>query len=1129
MEEEDDYGSDIAEEDLLEALTQVEAPRPPPQSYARGTVNGINGSGLAGGSRTLAPSSSFRQTTLFGNAIQTDEPMSPRRNRPNYRGDRERQEPPTHHELDDEAMKRWVYPTNLGPIRDYQYTIVKSSLFNNTLVALPTGLGKTFIAAAAMLNFYRWTKDAKIIFVAPTKPLVSQQVDACFNIAGIPRSETTLLTGEISPALRAEEWGEKRVFFMTPQTLQNDLSRGIADPKSISLLVIDEAHRSTGEYAYAKVVKFIRRFNNSFRILALTATPGSSVEVVQEIIDNLGISHVEIRTEESIDIRQYVHQRNIEQVVVDPSDEMNELRDLFSKALKPLTDKLSQQNIYWGRDPMSISTFGLLKFSQEWMNGPGRHANMGLKNMIRAVFSILQGIAHSVKLLNFHGIRPFYANMKEFREEVEKAGSKGSKNKQQLVANSSFQEMMRKVELWTSRDDFISHPKISHLCDSILNHFMDHGETRESVPASGTGTRIIVFSEYRDSAEDIVKILNKHRPLVRASVFVGQADSKRSEGMNQKTQLETIQQFKTGGLNVLVATSIGEEGLDIGQVDLIICYDASASPIRMLQRMGRTGRKRAGNIVLLLMRGKEQDNYQKAKDNYSHMQALICEGSRFDFRYDLSARIVPLDVYRNMEVEKRAVEIPMENSQNPALPEPPKSKRRRKPKMPPKKFHMPDNVETGFQRVSDLGQPGIKSTFSKSTPGPKAKKQEPVEADFVVTVPALHSVLLSKAEMYQFKNAYKDLPFDSGTAEDIEGPNLSAYPEHQRQLQKTSTVGHGSYTKRCVRMLRNLNKMSSPEKKFDKPYGEVDRSNWKSIPIPLFGSEEGDPNVEPLYASSWATLDGGAYVDSTRRQNTTANKRSFTMSFEQADGDEGIDDSNLPASPPPKKRGRPRRDAPAAARPVARRTPAIQTTKQAKAAAPKANTSKAKDAAALRRKATGQAKTKGKGKSKRGRVNDAREDYGDSCMRSDDLVVSSDGSDGGSDLEDFIVGDEVPSSQLKNDEIETSPTSQPPSSSLPFRNTNDRGVRKENRMNGYAAPEPLEDDDNDEEDYGFDSGDLPSLSQLAAGHKKTLGRSSLIARVGQKHMEDIDDESGDEPATRKKRFTVWDSDDDDYD
>ncbi|MBE3045237.1 DEAD/DEAH box helicase family protein, partial [Candidatus Bathyarchaeota archaeon] len=329
----------------------------------------------------LSQGQNRRQATLDGGAIDDEDFERSLGSAPRgvYRSDNT--EAPTHHELDHEELKTWVYPTNLGAIRDYQYSIVSNSLFNNTLVALPTGLGKTFIAATVMLNFYRWTKSAQIVFVAPTKPLVSQQVGACFDIVGIPRSDTTLLTGEVSPGLRAEEWGTKRVFFMTPQTLHNDLCSGFADPKRIALLVVDEAHRATGEYAYAKVVKFIRRFSKSIRILALTATPGSKIETVQEVIDNMGISHMEIRTEESMDIREYVHRRDVEIEVLDPSDEILQIGDLFTKVLQPMVDKMSAQNIYWGRDPMSITTYGLVMAQQEWFKSAGRHANQGLQSM----------------------------------------------------------------------------------------------------------------------------------------------------------------------------------------------------------------------------------------------------------------------------------------------------------------------------------------------------------------------------------------------------------------------------------------------------------------------------------------------------------------------------------------------------------------------------------------------------------------------------------------------------------------------------------------------------------------------------------------------------------------------------
>ena len=153
---------------------------------------------------------SLRQTTLYGQQVQGELPPSQANKRYNFVADI-RAEPPTHHNMDLEAAKTWVYPTNIGVVRDYQFNIVAKGLYHNLLVALPTGLGKTFIAATVMLNWFRWTTQAQIVFVAPTKPLVAQQIEACFNIAGIPRSQTTMLTGGVSPGLRAEEWKSKRV------------------------------------------------------------------------------------------------------------------------------------------------------------------------------------------------------------------------------------------------------------------------------------------------------------------------------------------------------------------------------------------------------------------------------------------------------------------------------------------------------------------------------------------------------------------------------------------------------------------------------------------------------------------------------------------------------------------------------------------------------------------------------------------------------------------------------------------------------------------------------------------------------------------------------------------------------
>lgn len=88
----------------------------------------------------------------------------------------------------------WIYPTNL-PVRPYQERMAGAALLANTLVCLPTGLGKTFVAAVVMYNFYRWFPSGKVLFLAPTKPLVAQQMEACGRVMGIPARDMAEMTG----------------------------------------------------------------------------------------------------------------------------------------------------------------------------------------------------------------------------------------------------------------------------------------------------------------------------------------------------------------------------------------------------------------------------------------------------------------------------------------------------------------------------------------------------------------------------------------------------------------------------------------------------------------------------------------------------------------------------------------------------------------------------------------------------------------------------------------------------------------------------------------------------------------------------------------------------------------------
>ncbi|KAH0342149.1 P-loop containing nucleoside triphosphate hydrolase protein, partial [Aureobasidium melanogenum] len=739
------------------------------------------------------PRGGLVQKTLFGGTVVPMGPATQANKRHAWPLATQR-EPPTHHKLNEEATQTWVYPTNLGTTRDYQFNIVSRGLFHNLLVALPTGLGKTFIAATIMLNWFRWTESAQIVFVAPTKPLVAQQVDACFNIVGIPRSQTVMLTGETSPGLRAEEWKTKRVFFMTPQTIINDLKTGLCDPKRLVLIVVDEAHRATGNYAYVEVIKFVRRFNTSFRVLALTATPGSDVPAVQQVIDGLDISRCEIRTETSLDIRQYVHSRDIDVIKFDYSEEQQIIMELAGNAIRPVLSKLASQNAYWNKDPMKLTAFGCTEARRKWFaTDAGKKAPQAVKGMVNSIFTVLGSLGHAISMLRFHGITPFYNGMVEFRNKVDGGELKG-KYGAQIRDDENFTKMMNMMLTWTRNPEFLGHPKLEHLRTVVLNHFLD-AEEKAAVPGGQpSSTKIMIFAAYRDSAEEIVRVLNRNQPMIRPHVFVGQADSKNSEGMNQKRQLEVIKQFKDGKYNTLVATSIGEEGLDIGEVDLIVCYDASASPIRMLQRMGRTGRKRRGNIVLLLMNEKEVPDFEKAKDNYEKMQGMIASGKDFTFHDDRSPRILPRET--QPIVDKKVVEIPVENSQA-DLPEP--KRRGRAPKAPPKKFHMPDNVRTGFVKAGKMDEEDAEDLAPRG--GAKGKKANassikkmfrPPPGIEAVSIPSLDEVYLNKICERELDRKYKYVQGTNDHSLTVGLPRLDRFSSSFPGPTKYITHGRGA-------------------------------------------------------------------------------------------------------------------------------------------------------------------------------------------------------------------------------------------------------------------------------------------------------------------------------------------------
>jgi superfamily II DNA/RNA helicase len=154
----------------------------------------------------------------------------------------------------------------------------------------------------------------------------------------------------------------------------------------------------------------------------------------------------------------------------------------------------------------------------------------------------------------------------------------------------------------------------------------------------------MIFSQYRESVYEITELISTH-PEIKAMSFVGQSGEKGDrKTVTQKEQLLVISKFRDGGYNTLVSTCVGEEGLDIGEVDLIICYDSQNSAIRLIQRMGRTGRKREGRIVVLLTEGKEVNSYESSLRSKKNIYKIVQNGAKNFQLYKNNPIMIPKEV-----------------------------------------------------------------------------------------------------------------------------------------------------------------------------------------------------------------------------------------------------------------------------------------------------------------------------------------------------------------------------------------------------------------------------------------------------------------------------------------------------
>ena len=505
--------------------------------------------------------------------------------------------------------------------REYQKKIFETCSKKNCLVVLPTGLGKTLIALMLTIKRMQEFPGERVVFLAPTKPLAEQHLNYFKKHLPELFGDMQLFTGQVNAGNRKKIWQTADIIFSTPQCVANDLKNNLYDLRKVCLLIEDEAHRCTKNYDYNYVAKKYLEQSENQRIMGLTASPGSEKSQIKEICRNLSIEEVELRTRESDDVKQYLQELEFDKVLIEFPSEFEEMRHVLRKIFDNYVEELKRRRILF-EFPTKVALINLQKKIMAGLAMGNKNFNymFGASACAQAI-----KIQHALELLETQTLFSFNKYLKDLFNQAAKKQSKGVIK---LVAQPEFNFVfMKSNELLAKK---IEHPKIAELI-RIINEERTKNEKM----------KIIVFTQFRETAKIIAQNLNE-LDGINAKVFVGQA-KKEGSGLSQKEQKKIIEEFSDGKINILCATCIAEEGLDIPEVNAVVFYEPIPSAIRTIQRTGRTARLMEGKLIILVTKKtRDEAHYYTSRAREKKMHSAIdsvkqdlANTGKFDFQKKL--------------------------------------------------------------------------------------------------------------------------------------------------------------------------------------------------------------------------------------------------------------------------------------------------------------------------------------------------------------------------------------------------------------------------------------------------------------------------------------------------------------
>ncbi|MCX6747028.1 MAG: DEAD/DEAH box helicase [Candidatus Pacearchaeota archaeon] len=486
--------------------------------------------------------------------------------------------------------------------REYQQKIFETCIKKNCLVVLPTGLGKTLIALMLSIERMKQFPGEKVVFLAPTKPLVEQHLNYFKKHLSELFGEMNIFTGQINSGERKKLWQNSDIIFSTPQCVANDLNKKLYNLNDVCLLIEDEAHRCIKNYDYNYVAhEYIKQAKHP-RIIGLTASPGSDRSKIKEICKNLSIEEVELKTRDSEDVKNYLQELKFEKIMLDFPPEFEEMRQVLLKLFEGYITELRTRKVLFGpaskTDLINLQKKISVTITRNYKNF---NYMLGASACAQAI-----KIQHALELLETQTLEGFNKYLKNLLEQASKKQSKGVVK---LVSKPEFNFVfVQSNELLSKKRE---HPKMQKLLDIIINEKQKNEKMK-----------MIVFTQFRETASNLSKRINEIGGI-KSKIFIGQA-KKEGEGLNQKQQKKIIEEFSDGKIDILCATCIAEEGLDIPEVNIVVFYEPVPSAIRAIQRAGRTARLMKGKLIMLITkRTRDEAFFYVSKSREKKMKTAI--------------------------------------------------------------------------------------------------------------------------------------------------------------------------------------------------------------------------------------------------------------------------------------------------------------------------------------------------------------------------------------------------------------------------------------------------------------------------------------------------------------------------